>query len=276
MNKLPLIIISLLFLLFCSISLYANDMTTGNTITLKLPPKTLAQWYKPENKRQVWLHTMFRLRREILAMQDYSSQQQDKDLQKWSQKFIKDYQSIADMVPQWQDYLKLEYLSDLESAVKNKKYSSIAPILKKLGKSCMNCHDDYKTIATLLYRTPDFSQEKIESHDYDDAMEQLSNSLNRINIAIKDEYFSKAQQLIQPLENQITHLAANCSQCHKKDDIPVERIIGASKQLLPELSEKLELKDKKQSGRKLGEFAVKVCARCHAVHRLTSDLKQQF
>lgn len=52
--------------------------------------------------------------------------------------------------------------------------------------------------------------------------------------------------------------------------------MGASQQLLPELAEKLELKDKKQAGRKLGEFAVKVCARCHAVHKLTSDLKQEL
>ena len=273
-----LFVIALLSLLFFSTSLYASS--TGNTISLKIPPKSLAQWYKPENKRQVWLHTMFRLRREMLAMQDYSTLKQDKDLQKWSQKFIKDYQSIAQMVPQWQDYLYPEHLKTLEIVVNKQEYSAIAPILKKLAKSCMNCHDDYKTIATLLYRTPDFSIQKVQlkshSHDYDEFMEHLSNSVNRINIAIKDGYFTKAQQLLPSLENQLSRLSDNCSECHKKDIAPVERIMGASNQLLPELSEKIKLKDKKQAGRKLGEFAVKVCAKCHAVHRITSDLKQEL
>ena len=70
-------------LIFFSSNIQASDTSTNNTITLKLPPKSLSQWYKPENKRQVWLHTMFRLRREMLAMQDYSAVKQDKDLQKW-------------------------------------------------------------------------------------------------------------------------------------------------------------------------------------------------
>ncbi len=280
MNKYFPIIITIMCIFFFNIGSHASDNSSNNSITLKLPPKSLAQWYKPENKRQVWLHTMFRLRREMLAMQDYSADKQDKELHKWSQKFIKDYQSIADMVPQWQEYLKLEHLKTLETAVNKQQYTSIAPILKKLGKTCMNCHDEYKTIATLLYRTADFSIQKVQLkshlHDYDEVMEHLSSTVNRINIAIKDGYFSKAQQLIPSLENQLSGLSENCSECHKKDTIPVERIMGASQQLLPELAEKIELKDKKQAGRKLGEFAVKVCARCHAVHKLTSDLKQEL
>lgn len=280
MNQLSTISISFILLLLFTINSHAVDTSINNTITLKLPPQSLSQWYKPENKRQVWLHTMFRLRREMLAMQDYAEQKQQKDLQKWSQKFIKDYLSIAEMMPQWQDYLHPEYLKILEHSVKNKDYSSIKPILKKLGKSCMHCHDDYQTIAVLLYRTSDFSQHSIKSKnqqiDYDESMQQLSTSVNRINIAIKDGYFSKAKQLIVPLEKQLRELADNCSECHKKEISPVKRIMDASQQLLPELIEKLEQEDSKQAGRKLGEFAVKVCARCHAVHKLTSDLKQEL
>jgi len=250
------------------------------TISLKLPPKALSQWYKPENKRQVWLHTMFRLRREMLAMHDYAEQKSQKDMEKWSQKFIKDYQSLAEMMPQWQDFLYPEQIQNLKTAVNNKQYESIPKILKKTAKSCMHCHDEYQTIATLLYRSADFSQEKVQhaskTLDYDESMAQLSDSINRINIAIKDGYFSKAEQLIQPLEQQLNDLSDGCSNCHKKDIAATDRIIGVSKQLLPELSEQLKLNDQKQSGRKLGEFAVKVCARCHAVHRLSSDLKQQF
>ena len=48
---------------------YAEPM-----VSLKKPPASLEQWYKPANKRQVWLHTMFRLRREMQAIAEYAKQ----------------------------------------------------------------------------------------------------------------------------------------------------------------------------------------------------------
>jgi len=254
----------------------------SSTITLKKPPAILAKWYKPANKRQVWLHTMFRLRREILAMNNYSAKGQQPELEKWSQKFIKDYQSIAEMVPQWQELLYLDKLTELETAVKTQQYSSIAPILKKISKSCMHCHDDYQTIATLMFRSPNFNNKIIsegfsgEKISYDDIMIQLSNSVNRINIAIKDGYYAEASEFIEPLEQQLEHLSTSCGDCHQEDEVPVERIMGASNELLPELAAQLELKQQRPSGSKLGEFAVKVCAKCHAIHKLPSDLNLIF
>ena len=266
-------------ILFWSTSVFSESQSGNNTITLKKPPEVLAKWYKPANKRQVWLHTMFRLRREILAMNYYSKLEKQAELEKWSQKFIKDYQSIAEMVPQWEEFLYLDKLSHLENAVNKHEYSSISPILKKISKSCMHCHDDYQTMATLMFRSPDFNHKFIsegfsgEKISYDDSMKQLSESVNRINIAIKDGYFSDANNMIEPLEQQLEHLSTSCGDCHQDDEVPVERIMSASRSLLPELAEQIELKEQKQSGRKLGEFAVKVCAKCHSIHRLSSDLK---
>ncbi len=249
------------------------------TITLKLPPENLARWYKPENKRQVWLHTMFRLRREMLAMQDYAAKGQQNDLKKWADKFTEDYLSIARMMPQWEKYLYKDKLKILQTAVNRQQHSQIPLVLKKLGKSCMHCHDDYQTITTLLYRSADFSRQTVVNRqtqktvDYDDVMEDLSDAVNRLNIAIKDGYFDTALDNLKPVKEQLADLSDSCSNCHKKDKEPVQRIIGAADELLPQLEQQLKAGDKSQSGRKLGEFAVKVCARCHAVHRLSSDLK---
>ncbi len=279
---LAFLIVAVSILFMSTSTVVAEDVTAhknSSTITLKLPPATLAKWYKPANKRQVWLHTMFRLRREILAMNDYSAKGQQADLEKWSQKFVKDYKSIAEMVPQWEEFLYLEKLSLLENAVKNKEYSSISPILKKISKSCMHCHDDYQTIATLMFRSPNFNEKMIaegfsgEKISYDNIMVQLSDTVNRINIAIKDGYYSEAREQIEPLEEQMTHLATSCGDCHQEDEVPVERIMGASQELLPELAEQLDKKEQRKSGSKLGEFAVKVCAKCHSIHRLPSDLQ---
>ncbi len=252
---------------------------TERTITLKLPPKELAKWYKPANKRQVWLHTMFRLRRELLAMNDYARQNHQAGLEKWSDKFAKDYLSIAQMMPQWEKYLYPEKLEILTKAVKSSQYAEIPAILKKLGKSCRICHDDYQTVATLLFRTPDFSGETVtvkasgEELDYDELMALLSDSLNRVNIAIKDKYFNKAVTALTPVKQYLNDLSSTCSHCHKQDSVPVKRIMSEADSLLPELEQYLNKQDQQQAGGKLGEFAVKVCARCHSVHRLTSDLK---
>ncbi len=159
------------------------------------------------------------------------------------------------------------------------KFCPLGLILKKLGKSCMHCHDDYQTITTLLYRSADFSRQTVvkrqtqKTVDYDDVMEELSDAVNRLNIAIKDGYFDTALDNLKPVKEQLADLSDSCSNCHKKDKVPVQRIIGAADELLPQLEQQLKAADKSQSGRKLGEFAVKVCARCHAVHRLSSDLK---
>ena len=272
----------ILFIIFSFLYYSGSAFSAGDTITLKKPPEALAQWYKPANKRQVWLHTMFSLRRAMLAINDYSAQEKQADLEKWSDKFAKDYQAMGEMMPQWQDYLYLDKLEDLQQQVAQHNYKAIAPLLKKLSKSCMHCHDDYQTIATLLFRGPNFNNRIIEESfsgeeiSYEDNMDQLSDSVNRINIAIKDNYFSDAQQYIEPLTEQMDHLATSCGDCHQKDEVPVQRIMDASLALLPELAAQLEAKEQKQSGRKLGEFAVKVCAKCHAIHKLPSDLQLLF
>ncbi|MCW8929885.1 MAG: hypothetical protein OQL19_06575 [Gammaproteobacteria bacterium] len=279
MFRFLIIMFSAVSVISFSSSAVAEQAAAEQTITLKKPPEILAKWYKPANKRQVWLHTMFRLRREILAMKDYSAKGQQTELEKWSQNFIKDYKSIAEMVPEWEKFLYLDKLNELDNAVKSQQYSSIPTILKKISKSCMRCHDDYQTVATLMFRSPDFNNKIIsegfsgEKISYDEIMKQMSDSVNRINIAIKDNYFETASDVIGPLEQQLDHLATSCGDCHQDDGVPVQRIMNASRELLPELAEQLELKDQKKSGGKLGEYAVKVCAKCHSIHRLSSDLK---
>ncbi|MCK5336958.1 MAG: hypothetical protein KAQ67_12390, partial [Gammaproteobacteria bacterium] len=53
----------ILFSFLFSPTAYAED-----SVKLDTPPASLEKWYKPANKRQVWLHTMFRLRREMQAI----------------------------------------------------------------------------------------------------------------------------------------------------------------------------------------------------------------
>ena len=66
------------------VALIYSGLVTGSAgaqaeKALMLPPTSLAQWYKPANKRQVWLHNMFKLRRELQAVVEYASSAQTQE-----------------------------------------------------------------------------------------------------------------------------------------------------------------------------------------------------
>ncbi len=95
MKFFPIILFLHLVIASCIVPAYA-----GNPVSLDTPPASLEQWYKPANKRQVWLHTMFRLRREMQAISEYAEQNDQAGMDKWIQRLEKDYIKIADMVPE--------------------------------------------------------------------------------------------------------------------------------------------------------------------------------
>ena len=62
---------------------------------IKNPPASLAQWYKSDNKRQVWLHNMFKLRREMQAVRLYFDNNDAKHLEKWAPLLSEHYLKIG-------------------------------------------------------------------------------------------------------------------------------------------------------------------------------------
>ena len=87
-----------------------SPVYASGEVSLKKPPASLEEWYKPANKRQVWLHTMFRLRREMQAIAEYAKQNEPAAnnqvvMQKWIKRLQQDYNKIADMVPEWEKKL---------------------------------------------------------------------------------------------------------------------------------------------------------------------------
>ncbi len=283
-NRWLIAIVFLVTIIFANSVFSKPALANNNSIIINTPPTSIQQWYKPKNKRQVWLHTMFRLRRELLAITDYSQQSETELTQKWFDSFKKDYLSVAMMVPEWQEFVDTQLVNDLELAVKNKDYSNIPSMVKKLEKNCNHCHNDYQAVTRLLYRSADFYHVKVQSIEsehklsYSKAMVNLSNTLNRLKIAIHDELYPKAISYIQPLTLQLDNLSASCIDCHyyPSDEQPKEQqdyIFKSSTLLLKNLEKSLAEKDNKKARINLGGFAVKVCARCHATHRTISDLK---
>jgi len=265
---------------FLTASLLQVNAQTASWLKLKQPPESLAQWYKPENKRQVWLHTMFKLRREMQAIGEYAQQSNTAAMQKWIDRLDKDYNKISTMVPEWEIDVKPRLIEELQMFADDKDFVRLAKTLDMIKDTCDNCHNDYKPLVTLMYRTPDYEDIEIniskgKSVSFEENMTALSQSVNRILIALDDKNNEIALQSSHELMAQLEDLGKTCSQCHKDDSYPRQRILGdALMRNMKLLQSKVTAGHVKDSQKLVGEIAVSVCSRCHNIHRVVNDVRE--
>ena len=203
----------------------------GTPISLDTPPASLEKWYKPVNKRHVWLHTMFRLRREMQAINEYAKQKDPLGMEKWINRLEEDYNKIAEMVPEWEEEIKPRLLPELEMFAEKGDTLRVAKTRKMIQRTCDDCHSIYQPLVTAMYRSPHYDDIQVKDingipQSFEDNMEDLSESVNRILIALDDGHKPIALQASQNLAGQLQNLADSCNSCHKKDEYPRERILG--------------------------------------------------
>jgi nitrate/TMAO reductase-like tetraheme cytochrome c subunit len=249
----------------------------SNTISL---PQSLAQWYKPVNKRQVWLHTMFSLRRSLQAVEEYALAGDLELARKWARKIDEKYRQLGEMVPEWKDRLDLERLERLNRVAESGDFTAIRSAARDLSEQCRGCHEDYQALVALKYRTPDFSAidlfEGLPGGKYPQFMQRLSRTVNRIRIAAEDSRWKAAGEAGYQLEDELGVLSHSCIQCHQERD-PYERIFGGkTRKAFTDLQRAIAREDVDKLRMSLGEAAVLACARCHSVHKLGSDLKKRL
>lgn len=270
----------LFFLLFLIINIsliYAEETDQTNSITLKKPPTSLSQWYKPENKRNVWHHNMFKLRREIQAVNEYIELKDQAHTEKWATQLIAHYYKIGEMVPEWKEDLELEWADKLEAAAKKGDFVLLERAMKKLRTSCDSCHNDYRPQVAAIYRAPDFNKITVQLEgketSYLDFMKILMRDVNRIKIASEDGNKDKAKSSLKAVRSGIDTLRGSCDNCHKDTDAKDYYLGKKTAVLLNELEIAI---NKGKSGHALGLLAVQACAHCHGSHRIVYDLKHEI
>jgi cytochrome c556 len=259
------------------VALPFSTVVAEGTITLEKPPASLKQWYKPENKRNVWHHNMFKLRREIQAVNEYMAVKDQPHTEKWALQFVTHYRKIAEMVPEWRDELELEWADKLEAAAKQGEFEALGKALKKLQGSCKGCHSDYRAQVAAIYRGPDFSKITVKldgkETSYLDFMKVLMRDVNRIKIAAEDDDKARAQAALIDVRSGISTLRSSCDSCHKEPEAKEYYLGNKTQKLLDELQTGI---DKGDSGHSLGILAVQACAHCHGSHRILYDLKTEI
>jgi cytochrome c553 len=271
-----------LLLLALIITIPVKLIAADSQVSLDTPPASLEEWYKPANKRQVWLHTMFRLRREMQAIGEYAKQDDREAMEKWIKRLDKDYNKIADMVPEWEREIKPRLLPELETFAEKGDTYRLQDTLDMIQRTCDDCHDNYQSLVTALYRSPDYNDIKVDNLDgnkqsFEDNMAALSVSVNRILIALDDGHKAVALLASQELASQLQNLGDSCITCHKDDEYPRERILGkTTQQRFETLQTNISEGRVKDSQKLMGEIAVTVCARCHNTHRIIYDLRESL
>lgn len=263
------IVLQIIFVLVIAGIVYKHE---DKATIIKTPPKALSQWYKPENKRQVWLHNMFKLRREMQAVQLYAKNKDDEHLKAWALALNDHYLKIGEMVPSWNKKLDVVTLSNLQRGVNNHDYNAVLTAVDSLQQSCDSCHDNYQAITALTYRAPDFSMIEIEPlKPFKSHMETLSENVNQIKIASQDGMPALAISSLVALKQGMNELGQVCTDCHKHDKktYPSEQMNNT----MLSLDQNLKTGTLKAQGRDLGSLAVMACARCHGTHRLAFGAK---
>lgn len=246
-----------------------------------LVPDSLGQWYKPQAKRQIWLHTMFAMRRELQAVREYAEQKDGPHMAKWAQRLADHYRQLPEMVPEWREETVPEQMHKLLTRAEAGEFTATLRAADGLKRNCRACHRKFQAMAALKHRWPKFDRLRVPdkqggSHTYAETMQALSRSVNRIKIASEDQRWSVAGQALGDLRTQLDTLGQGCETCHK-DAAPRERILGAGTEAtLAQLDQALTDRDIKTTGHQLGTAAVQVCARCHGVHRLLSDIRDEL
>ncbi len=240
---------------------------------VRLPPESLTEWYKPESKRQLWLHNMFSLRRDLQAIEQSSAQRQQAQLELWLGRFEEHYHKTAEMVPEWEDKLELHLVDQMIADAGSGNYPQVQMTVDTLRRACDDCHDQYRAVTAALYRSPDFEGKRLHDEiSLRQSMLSLNNQVNNIKIAAEQGENEAAWTAFGKLKQGLDQLDDLCVRCHEY--APKTYLDASLTQLLDELGEMLKTGTLKQQNRKLGEFAVLACAQCHGTHRIAYDIKK--
>lgn len=250
----------------------------GGELLLNTPPHSIAQWYKPQNKRQVWLHTMFSLRRSMQAVEEYLERNEPSRLERWAVVLDEEYRKLGDMVPEWQDELETEWSGRLRQAAADGDVTEVRRALGKLRTTCRSCHNEFRTVTNILYRSPDFSALRITT-DRDgtltnrELMQLMSRRVNQVKIFQEDHDSEAAKTAAEELGRLLKLADTSCSQCHQEDGAGSRNFSTRSEEYQSELLNGIALRDVKQVNSSLGKIGAFVCARCHSIHRPIEEIR---
>ena len=166
----PKTILVTLFFLFCLSgfiifglhgynSTSANEKHEGGVYEIKLPPKSLDQYYQKEPSD--YLMAMFGVLGPMGAMETHLIDGNMDKAKEYFMAFKAEYFKISKMVPEWSKHFPSEPMDNLEKALDSGDPVKIQPAVQGVGKTCAACHQEHLPEVWYKYHWKDFETIKI-------------------------------------------------------------------------------------------------------------------
>lgn len=258
------------------------SISYGADINLKEPPKSLSKYYPPSSNKMEFLNSMYSMSTAFTGMFTNIQENDWKNAEKWATILRDNYLNIGKMIPEFDKGLKKNEINALVEAVKSKDMEKIKFNADAIGKSCMQCHQNYQISAKILYHYPSFdlinledpvSRSTIEFHDY---MKKTADSMKKMKVYIEDGKFDKAQKEGNDFIKRVKALSQSCNECHNSK-LSVEIYQGKDlEEKLNLLSKALQNKNKDEVYKTVGWISGNNCSKCHNTHQTVAEIKEKF
>jgi hypothetical protein len=254
----------------------ANDKDKHGVYEIKLPPKSMDQYYWKEPSD--YLMAMFGLVGPMGAMETHLN---DGNMDKAKESFAAfkaQYFKVSKMVPEWSDHFPSEPIENLEKALDSVDYGKINPAIQGVGMTCAKCHQEHLPEVWYKYHWGDFKEIKISDPvtnkllGFVEYMFGLHHSYSAVNTYLSEEKaggkFNKTIEALYDLEKRVEALNVGCKECHGKEDkrryftsSDIIDLLSTARHELKKTQPNIEEVNKRLIGVGMGS-----CYKCHLVH----------
>jgi cytochrome c556 len=262
--------------------LISATISYGGDITLKEPPKSLSKYYPPSSNKMEFLNTMHAMSTAFTGIFTNIQENDWKNAEKWANVLKENYLNIGKLVPEFDKGLKKNEINALFEAVKSKDLEKIKFNSDAVGKSCMQCHQNYQVSTKIIYHYPSFeminiedpvSRSTIEFHDY---MKKTTDSMKKMRVYLEDGKFDKAQKEGYDFVKRVKGLSQSCNECHN-NKLSIEIYQGKDlEENLNLLTKALQNKNKNDVYKAVTWISGNNCSKCHNTHQTIAEIKEKF
>lgn len=254
----------------------ANEQKEHGVYKMKLPPKSLDQYYEKEPSG--YLMAMFGILGPMGGMGTHLKDGNMDRAKVYFTAFKEEYLKLSKMVPEWSKHFPSEPLDNLEKALESGDPKKIGPAMAGVGKTCANCHQEHRPGVWYKYHWKDFDKITIvdpvsgKSLSWEDYMYGLENSFFATKTYLSEEKaegkFDKTKAALNNFQKMVEGLNEGCKECHGKDDKRKYYTSSDVLNLLSKVADELNetQPDVENVSKTLNRAGIESCYKCHLVH----------
>jgi hypothetical protein len=242
---------------------------------VKLPPKSLDQYYPPQTEVPEYLFAMFELEGPFGALGTSLADGNMENAQLYYGGLKEKYAELSEMVPEWsEEYWPSEPLDQLGEALQGTDPAAIGQAMGGVGAVCGRCHHDNRPGVWYRYRWGDFEEVTIddpvsgETLEWEDYMFALADGFSGTGTYLAEGRLDKAREAIAGFQARFDGLQQGCESCHGEGERPAF-LTSETKGLLAAAAAELnqEQPDPGKVNELVMEFGMESCYECHVVHQ---------